>query len=357
MKKILLPLIILFTFIIAHSQSGTITNIQISQRTDGSGLLDVHFDLTGESNAYNILLEVSFDGGDTYTPVSSNYLEGDTGAVSPGEKKQITWNGHESFPNTFSTEAMLKIIAMEAIGAGIPCPEMPTFTDPRDGNVYSTVQIGNQCWLKENLKYLPEVSPSSAGFQTDSHYYVNGYEGTSVSEAKATDNYQNYGVLYNWPAAMDGESSSSTNPSGVQGVCPAGWHLPSDSEWTQLVDYVVDQGYANEWDNPNGAGNALKSCRQVDSPLGGECATSEHPRWDSHSTYYGIDQFGFSALPGGNQVDNGFVPIGYFGDWWSSTEALSWGAWSQSMTCGYGSVNLFYCDKEAGFSVRCVRDD
>ncbi len=87
MKKILLPLILLFTFIIAHSQSGTITNIQVSQRTDGSGLVDVHFDLIGESNAYNILLEVSFNGDDTYTPVSGNYLEGDTGSVSPGEEK------------------------------------------------------------------------------------------------------------------------------------------------------------------------------------------------------------------------------------------------------------------------------
>ena len=246
-------------------------------------------------------------------------------------------------------------------GDGNPCPGMPTIADSRDGTVYNTVQIGNQCWLKENLKYLPEVSPSSAGSQTDPHYYVYGYQGTSVSVAKATDNYQNYGVLYNWPAAMNGAGSSSANPSGVQGVCPAGWHLPSDAEWTELTDYVVSHGYPNESGNPNGAGNALKSCRQVDSPLGGECATSEHPRWDSHNTHYGTDQFGFSALPGSDRYLNGSFGIigniGYYGLWWSSTEYSSNQAVRRFMVSNNGYVTSYFSDKENGFSVRCIRND
>ena len=233
-----------------------------------------------------------------------------------------------------------------------------TFTDPRDGNLYRIVQIGDQVWMKENLRYLPQVSPSSEGSRADPHYYVYGYEGTSVSEAKATDNYQNYGVLYNWPAAMDGEGSSSANPSGVQGVCPAGWHLPSDSEWTQLTDYVASQGYSNEQDNPNGAGRALKSCRQVDSPLGGDCDTSEHPRWNSHSTHYGIDKFGFSALPGGCRHDEySFRFVGDYGYWWSSTEFLLSAARTPGMRYDTGYVSLYLIlVKEYGFSVRCVRD-
>ena len=240
---------------------------------------------------------------------------------------------------------------------GEPCPDMPTFTDPRDGTVYTTVQIGNQCWMKENLKYLPEVSPSSAGSGTDPHYYVYDYQGTDVSEAIATDNYQNYGVLYNWSAAMNGEASSNANPSGVQGACPAGWHLPSDGEWTELVDYVVSQGYPNERSNPKGAGNALKSCRQVNSPLGGDCATSEHPRWDSDDTHYGTDQFGFSALPGGARYDIGtFSRIGTRGVSWYSTERSSSRAWYRGVAGDFGDVYLYRHSKDFGFSVRCVRD-
>jgi uncharacterized protein (TIGR02145 family) len=231
------------------------------------------------------------------------------------------------------------------------------YADPRDGNVYNTVQIGNQCWLKENLRYLPEVSPSSVGSETDPHYYVYDYQGTDVTGAIAIENYQNYGVLYNWTAAMNGEASSNANPSGVQGACPDGWHLPSDGEWTELVDYVVSQGYPNERGNPNGAGNALKSCRQVNSPFGGECATSENPRWDSDDTHYGTDQFGFSALPGGAHYDIGtFNRIGDRGLGWTSTERSSARAWYRAVGGNFGDVYLYRHSKDFGFSVRCVRD-
>ena len=113
-----------------------------------------------------------------------------------------------------------------------------TFIDSRDGNEYNWVQIGDQIWMAENLKYLPSVVGSGTGSETTPYYYVYGYNGTNVADAKATDNYATYGVLYNWTAAMDGEASSTTNPSGIQGVCPAGWHLPSDAEWTELTDYL-----------------------------------------------------------------------------------------------------------------------
>jgi uncharacterized protein (TIGR02145 family) len=231
------------------------------------------------------------------------------------------------------------------------------YADPRDGNLYNTVQIGDQCWMRENLRYLPEVSPSSAGSETDPHYYVYDYQSTDVSGAIATENYQKYGVLYNWPAAMNGESSSNTNPSGVQGACPAGWHLPSDGEWTDLVDYVVSQGYPNERGDPNGAGNALKSCRQVNSSIGGECTTSEHPRWDPDDTHYGTDQFGFSALPGGARYDIGtFSRIGDRGLGWTSTQRSSSRALYRGVGGNFGDMYLYRHNKEFGFPVRCVRD-
>ncbi len=233
------------------------------------------------------------------------------------------------------------------------------FTDPRDGITYKTVQIGDQCWLAENLKYLPEVYPSSSASFTEARYYVYVYNGTDITEAVGTDNYHNYGVLYNWPAAMNGEESSSENPSRVQGVCPAGWHLPSDGEWTQLTYYLIDEyNLTNNMNDVNGVGNKLKSCRKIDSPLGGECDTDNHPRWYSHSTHHGTDEFGFSALPGGGRGGYGyFFPIGYEGNWWSSTESSSASAYSRVMSSHFGSVSRLYRDKEAGFSVRCVRGD
>ena len=217
------------------------------------------------------------------------------------------------------------------------------FTDTRDSNDYETVIIGNQCWMAENLKYLPEVSGPEEQSYTEPYYYVNGYDGTNVNDAKASTYYNAYGVLYNWPAAVN--------------ACPLGWHLPSDAEWTQLVDYLASQGYPNGYDDPNGAGNALKSCRQENSPLGEDCATSEHPRWDSNNTHYGFDEFGFSALPGGLRNGNGlFYSIGYPSYWWSSNEYSSSSAWHRGMSYNYGDVNRSSSFKTHGYSVRCLRD-
>ena len=112
------------------------------------------------------------------------------------------------------------------------------FNDFRDNNIYRTVKISSQCWMAENLAYLPSVSPSSTGSDITPYYYVYDYQGTDVSVAKTSTNYQTYGVLYNWPAVMNGESSSTSVPSGVQGICPSGWHLPSDGEWTVLTNYL-----------------------------------------------------------------------------------------------------------------------
>ena len=80
-----------------------------------------------------------------------------------------------------------------------------TFTDSRDGNEYNWVQIGNQVWMAENLAYLPSVNMVADGSEdaAGSYYYVYGYDGTNVTDAKATANYTTYGVLYNWTAAME----------------------------------------------------------------------------------------------------------------------------------------------------------
>lgn len=211
-----------------------------------------------------------------------------------------------------------------------------TFTDSRDGNVYNWVKIGNQVWMAENLKYLPDVVHSNTQFNAQGSnklpgYGVFGYDGSDVATAKFQANYTTYGVLYNWWAAMNSSYSSSTNPSGVKGICPTGWHLPSDAEWTELTDIVG-----------NNAGTKLKST------IG----------WDSGGN--GTDEFGFTALPGGYRIDNGsFYHIGSLGRWWSATEDGDGAivAWGRYMDSGSSSVYRDYgYSTKLGYSVRCVRD-
>lgn len=206
-----------------------------------------------------------------------------------------------------------------------------TFTDPRDGNVYHLVTIGTQVWMVENLRYLPSVVEPSTGSQTTPYYYVYDYNGTSVTDAKATANYTTYGVLYNWPAAMAGSVSSNTNPSGIQGVCPTGWHLPSDAEWTQLTAYLGGVGVA---------GGKLKATTL----------------WVSSNTG-ATNETGFTALPGGLCASSDvFGYIGSHGFWWSATEYSASDAWNRCMTYSNSNVYRSYFDEEVGFSVRCLRD-
>lgn len=243
------------------------------------------------------------------------------------------------------------------------------FIDSRDGTAYRTVRIGAQCWLAENLKYLPLVMPQASrsisrlGRQverisrTEPFYYVHGFRGTRVRTAKATANYRPYGVLYNWPAA--------------RAACPPGWHLPSDEEWTQLADHLLNErGLANDWVHADGVGNALKSRRQIDSPLGGEFNTAEHPRWESIRTppperktvsvgvqpHYGTDVVGFAALPGGRLAYGEFTELGFHGFWWTATEVEPARAWYRMMRHEFGDVTRTTFDKAAAFSVRCIRD-
>jgi len=210
-----------------------------------------------------------------------------------------------------------------------------TFTDSRDGNEYNWAQIGNQVWMAENLAYLPSVNMVADGSEdaAGSYYYVYGYNGTNVTDAKATANYNTYGVLYNWPAAMNGAASSTTNPSGVQGVCPTGWHLPSDAEWTELTDYLGGTSVA-----------------------GGKLKETGTTHWASPNTG-ATNETGFTALPGGYRYYDGtFNDFGYYGGWWSATEGGADGAWHRHMEGSYSYVLRYGYDKEVGFSVRCVRD-
>jgi uncharacterized protein (TIGR02145 family) len=202
-----------------------------------------------------------------------------------------------------------------------------TFTDSRDGHEYKWVKIGNQEWMAENLAYLPEASQPSDGSLTEPYYYVYDYNGTSVTEAKATDNYKTYGVLYNWPAALT--------------TCPPDWHLPSNDEWKKLEMAIgMSQSEADDsgWRGTN-EGTKLK-------------ATSG---WYNNGN--GSDEYGFSALPGGYRLFNGsFHLITNYGHWWSSTGDDTYYANCRFLRYNYANIYGYGYDKQCGYSVRCVRD-
>ncbi|MDD2387076.1 MAG: fibrobacter succinogenes major paralogous domain-containing protein [Bacteroidales bacterium] len=208
-----------------------------------------------------------------------------------------------------------------------------SFTDSRDDNVYQTVSIGNQVWMAENLKYLPMVVNPALDSETTPCMYIYDYEGSNISDAKATENYTTYGVLYNWPAAMDVSVGSATNPSGVQGVCPDGWHLPSDAEWTELTDYLGGN---------NVAGGKLK-----------ETGTTH---WNSPNTG-ATNETGFTALAGGYRDSNGvFYNLGNHSYWWSTTEDGSGNVSYCGLNCDNSEVSRYDGRANLGFYIRCVKN-
>ncbi len=338
-KSLLLFAILCFGLASAFSQTGSITNIQVSQRSDGSGLVDVYFDLSGSGSSYFMNLQVSFDAGASYFPITRNSLSGDTGPVSPESNRHIVWDATIDHPNRYSPQTKLRIVAT-VTGSQNPCSGEPTITDI-DGNTYNTLLIGNQCWMKEDLK----TTRDAVGIFITRYCYNDDIGYCDL-----------YGGLYTWATIMNGATSSNTNPSGVQGICPDGWHIPSNAEWTQMTDYLINTHIDI---TSNNIGNKLKSCRQANSSLGGECNTANHPRWDPNS-YYGTNDFGFSALPVGMWQQANQVFYSYIGKqvlWFTSTENSAATCYIRGIRYDSGSISAGYNDK-VGFrySVRCVKD-
>ncbi|MBQ9509735.1 MAG: fibrobacter succinogenes major paralogous domain-containing protein [Bacteroidales bacterium] len=224
---------------------------------------------------------------------------------------------------------------------GQSCPGAATVTDV-DNNTYNTVQIGTQCWMKENLRTTRYANGTSIalGSSTSSTTAYRYYPDNNSS------NVSTYGYLYNWKALMGNSSSSSANPSGVQGICPTGWHVPSDAEWTQLTDYVSGQSQYVCGVSNSLIAKALASTTgwQSSSQI---CAVGNNPSFNNTT--------GFSALPAGGY-------FGYylnFGDdayFWSATEYDYGNAYYSAFSYNDANVNRHYSNKYYGFSVRCVRD-
>ncbi|HPQ29062.1 MAG TPA: FISUMP domain-containing protein [Desulfobacteraceae bacterium] len=216
--------------------------------------------------------------------------------------------------------------------------------DPRDQRLYKLITIGSQVWMTENMAYLPLVESPSIKSDETSCYYVSGYEGTDVSAAKATTNYQTYGVLYNWPAA--------------QTACPERWHLPSDEEWTQLETYLANNGFNYDGTTGPEFGDGVrdKIAKSMATDSGwdsslveGAAGNTDYPEYKNKS--------GFSALPGGFFGHDGFFyGIGDSGFWWSATADGTDSARFRWIDIDEKGVLRDLATRRIGFAVRCIKD-
>ncbi len=219
---------------------------------------------------------------------------------------------------------------------GLRCPGIPTVTDI-DGNVYSTVQIGAQCWTQSNLK----VSKYRNGDNIPTGLSNGAWQGTtSGAYAMYNNDPVNdglYGKLYNHYAVTDS-----------RGLCPTGWHVPSDGEWKVLTKYLDPSADTNTASNTvsTTAGGALKSTATQPTPGG----------WSSPNTG-ATNSSGFTAPPGGFRfINGGFGYLTDYGNWWSSSVLSASNAWSRDLFYFYSDIFRNYNGRTLGFSVRCCRD-
>ena len=192
-----------------------------------------------------------------------------------------------------------------------------------DGNAYASITIGNQVWMAENLRVTHYRDGDAIPNETDAGTWAGLSTGAYCWYENVQANNATYGSLYNWYAVDDNH-----------GLCPYGWHVPTNAEWTTLTTYLGGTSVA---------GGKMKAIIDL---------------WTSPNTC-ATNIINFSGLPGGNRKLNGtFENIGCNSIWWSSTERSSGSAWYRVLGYFYGHVSvLCYDNEECGYSVRCLRDN
>ena len=214
-----------------------------------------------------------------------------------------------------------------------------------DGNIYNTVQIGNQCWMKENMKTT---------HYADGEAMVYGNGAGNVGENYITKFYFDfggnsantltYGHLYTWAAIVNGQSSSNSVPSGIQGLCPVGWHVPSDNEYITMERYL---GMSQEQAN-------LTGYRGTDE--GGKIKETGFEHWIEPNTG-ATNSSEFTALPGGHGINGDFfLGLGSLTYLWSSTDDGSINSYDRRFNFNQAKISRNKHRKDTHNSVRCLKD-
>ena len=265
--------------------------------TDTSQLLSVPYALYSNSTSSSI----SSSGDTLFIGNQSYIIPGISAANNTGGQTGLTQHtcGADSVHNPYKTYGSM--------------------TD-QQGNVYKTIVIGNQEWMAENLKTSIYRNGNAIANITDNAQWEGLTTGAWASYNNNSQFDCPYGKLYNWYAVAD-----------PRHVCPTGWHVPTDGEWTTLTDYLGGASIA---------GGKMKTISGWQAPNQG-----------------GANESGFSGLPGGYRYSGGdFSYVGDYGYWWSSSESSTVSAWYRNLYYNSGSAGRYGYSKQDGFSVRCLRD-
>ena len=192
-----------------------------------------------------------------------------------------------------------------------------------DGNTYKTVKIGRQTWMAENLKTTKYSDGTAIPNVPDATAWSNLSSGAYCNYDNRASNAVMYGCLYNWYVVKTGK------------LCPVGWHVPTEMEWTRLYNYLLEGSYV--------AGGKLKETGTTHWSIPNDEATNSS---------------GFTALPSGCRYgySGSFNGSGYGGYWWSSFRSHSGKAYNRYLYYKNSDLDRGYDDKRSGFSVRCVKD-
>lgn len=292
---------------LASAQNGSITNIITAQRTDGSMIVDIYYDLAGSQSEFRVTAEASFDGGSNFAIL--NQVSGDIGFnIATGTSKHIIWNFGIEYPGSYSSTTQIRLTA--AYNCGF------VLVDERDGQTYNTVQIGDHCWMAENLN-------------------IGIWENGSIPKQcynSLESNCDIYGGLYSWNTVMNPYPNF---------ICPAGWSVPTDDDWCEMTTYLDNSVDCNSYSY---SGTDIGT--QLKSPSG----------WNLGGN--GSNSSGFKALPGGGydiQL-NSYGGIGEEALFWTRTPALpSDFAWYRSLWGGNEQIWRNVNDKTDKYSVRCIK--
>jgi uncharacterized protein (TIGR02145 family) len=213
--------------------------------------------------------------------------------------------------------------------------ENPGSVTDIDGNVYNTVTIGTQVWMKENLKTTKYNDGTAIPNVTVDATWDGLHTGAYCDYGNTPAYSTIYGRLYKW-FTVDNNTATKVASNGGKNVCPTSWHVPTDAEWTTLTTYLGGE-----------------------SPAGPKLRETGTTHW--LTDYNSTNESGFTALPGGCRWINGtFHDIGTIGYWWSSTEYSMDGAfraWFRNIWDVAGYANRNYLNKDEGLSVRCLKDN
>lgn len=334
MKRLLFLFVVWMIIFPVCSQTNSITNLTVAQRTNGEGLVDITYDLAGNQATYTVVVDINFNTNIYWQQIFE--VTGDVGdSVTPGTGKAIVWDFATEFPDSVWSDLKVRVFAAN-VNLPFTCGDI--LLDDRDGQTYHTTLIGTQCWMANNLNYGVKVDPFT--YEQSQNGIIEKYCYNGLSSNCTGKLATIWGGLYNWYELFDIESG--------QGICPDGWHVPDS---TELDIMLVSLGGISV------AGGKLKTVNNKEFSGG----------WWYAPNTGATNESGFSYQPAGQWlISYGFPnppPPHYIDSWaygflWTNTAGSNSNdyGWLMEVRFNSNEAFLFYHKRRRAYSVRCVKD-